>query len=92
LHNEELNDLYSSPNIARVLKSKIMRWARAWGAYGREEGRIQDFDGGNLSGRDHLGDPAVYGRLILRWIFRNWEVGVWTGSRWLRKGTGGGYL
>ena len=28
LHNEELNDLYSSPNICRVIKSKIMRWAR----------------------------------------------------------------
>jgi hypothetical protein len=27
LHNEELNDLYSSPNIARVIKSRRMRWA-----------------------------------------------------------------
>ena len=27
LHNEELNDLYSSPNIDRVIKSKRMRWA-----------------------------------------------------------------
>jgi len=27
LHNEELNDLYSSPNIVRVIKSKRMRWA-----------------------------------------------------------------
>jgi len=26
LHNEELNDLYSSPNIFRVIKSRIMRW------------------------------------------------------------------
>jgi hypothetical protein len=28
LHNEELNDLYSLPNIVRVVKSKRMRWAR----------------------------------------------------------------
>jgi len=28
LHNEELNDLYSSSNMARVLKSRIMRWAK----------------------------------------------------------------
>ena len=28
LHNEELNDLYSSPNIVRVMKSRRMRWAR----------------------------------------------------------------
>ena len=27
LHNEELNDLYSSPNIVRLIKSRIMRWA-----------------------------------------------------------------
>jgi hypothetical protein len=27
LHNEELNDLYSSPNIVRVIKSRLMRWA-----------------------------------------------------------------
>ena len=27
LHNEELNDLYSSPNIVRVIKSKRMKWA-----------------------------------------------------------------
>ena len=27
LHNEELNDLYCSPNIVRVIKSRKMRWA-----------------------------------------------------------------
>ena len=38
LHNEELNDLYSSPNIVRVIKSRIMRWA---GHVARmEEGRV----------------------------------------------------
>ena len=28
LHNEKLNDLYSSPNIVRVIKTRRMRWAR----------------------------------------------------------------
>jgi hypothetical protein len=28
VHNEELNDLYTSPNIARVIISRKMRWAR----------------------------------------------------------------
>ena len=41
---------------------------------------------GKPEGRDHLGDPGVDGRIILRWIFRKWDVGVWTGSIWLRKG------
>jgi hypothetical protein len=33
-------------------------------------------------------DPGVDGMIILRWIFRKWDVGVWTGSIWLRIGTG----
>jgi hypothetical protein len=32
------------------------------------------------------------GRIILRWIFRKRYVGAWTGSNWLRIGTGGGHL
>jgi len=39
--------------------------------------------------RDHLEEPGVDGRIILRWIFRKWDVGVWTGLSWLRIGTGG---
>jgi hypothetical protein len=27
---------------------------------------------GNLRERDHLEDPSIYGRIILRWIFRKW--------------------
>ena len=45
LHNEELNDLYSSPNIVQVIKSRRMRWGVACGAYGGEESRIQGFGG-----------------------------------------------
>ena len=42
--------------------------------------------------RGHLEYPAVDGKIILRWIVRNWDVGVWTGSRWHKIGTGGGHL
>ena len=42
--------------------------------------------------RDHMGDSGVDERVLLRWIFRKWDVRVWTGSSWLRIGTGGGHL
>jgi hypothetical protein len=47
---------------------------------------------GKSDGRDHLEDLGVDGRIILRWIFRKWDVGAWTGSSWLRIGIGGGNL
>jgi hypothetical protein len=45
-----------------------------------------------LRERNHWGDPGVVGKIILRWIFRKWDVRVWTGLSWLRIETGGGYL
>jgi hypothetical protein len=47
---------------------------------------------GNLSERVHWGDPDVDVRLIFKWIFRKWYVGIWTGLSWLRVKTGGGLL
>jgi hypothetical protein len=44
LHNEELNDMYSSSNIIRVIKSRRMGWAGHATRMG-EERCIQDFDG-----------------------------------------------
>jgi hypothetical protein len=90
LYNEELNDLYSLPNIVRVIKSKRMRWERhvVWG-----KGEVcTGFWWGNLRERDRLGDPVVDGRIILGWIFKKWDMGVRTGLGWLRIRTGGGGL
>ena len=74
IHNEEFNYLYSSPNIVRVINSRRMRW----------EGHVarmgERFMWGNLRERDHLECPGVDGRIILRWIFRDRNVKVWTGS------------
>jgi len=45
-----------------------------------------------LRERDHLEDPDIDGRIILRCIFRKWDVGSWTGLMWPRIGTGGGIM
>jgi hypothetical protein len=47
---------------------------------------------GNLRERDHWGDPGLNGRIILKRIFRKWDVEVWTGLSWLRIETVGRYL
>jgi hypothetical protein len=65
LHNKELNDLYCSPNIVRVIKSRRMKWAGHVACIGREE-VYTGFWWGNLRERDHLGDPGVDGKIILR--------------------------
>jgi len=72
LHNEELNDLYCSHNIVRVIKSRRMRWAEHAARMRRGEA-YTGFWWGNLRERDHFEDPGVDGRIILRWIFGKWD-------------------
>jgi len=56
LHNEKLNDLYCSPNIVQVIKSKRMRWA----GMGERRGMYRV-----LEGKPEVKRPL--GRLMLRW-------------------------
>ena len=56
LHNEELNDLYSSPNIVRVIKSRKMRWAGHVARMGEERGVYRVLVG-KPEGRRPLGRP-----------------------------------
>jgi hypothetical protein len=73
------------------MKSRRMRWAVHVVRMGEGRGVYRVLVG-NLRDRDHWGYPDADGRIILRWIFRKWDVRVWTGSSWLRIRTGGGDL
>jgi hypothetical protein len=67
-----------------------MRWVGHVATMGGE-GRAKlytEFWWGNVRVSEHMEDPGVDGRIIWRWIFRKWDVGVWTESMWLRIGTG----
>jgi hypothetical protein len=87
LRNEELNDVYS-PTTVRVINSRRMRLVLHVALKGETRGMYRALVG-KLEERDHLEDPVLGGRIILRWIFRQWDLGAWTGSVWLRIGTGG---
>ena len=56
LHNEELNDLYSSPNIVQVIKSRKMRWAGHIAGMGDRKGTYRVLVG-KPEGKRPLGRP-----------------------------------
>jgi hypothetical protein len=68
-----------------------MRWAGLVARVGRGES-YTGFWLENPGERDHLGEPGVDGRIILKWIFRNLDVGEWTGSSLFGIGTGVGHV
>jgi hypothetical protein len=84
LHNEELHNLYSSPNIIRMVKSRRMRWARHVARMGERQNTYRILVG-KPEGKRPLGIPRS------RWVdnikidFR--EKG-WDGMGWI--GTSGG--
>ena len=92
LHNEELNDLYCPPNIVWLMKSRRMRWAGHVARMGERRG-VYRILVGKPEGKRQLGRPRL--RQVDNIQMDLQEVGcveVWTGSDWLRIGTGGGHL
>jgi hypothetical protein len=91
LHNEELHNLYSSPCIIRIIKSRRMRWAGHVAQMG-EKRNLYGLLVGKPEGKRPLGrqrrrwiDNIKMGHLEIVWV-------VWTGLVWLRIGTGGELL
>jgi hypothetical protein len=74
-----------------MINPRRIRWAghveRVWKKKGVYRVLV-----GKPERRDHLGDPGVDGSIILRWIIRKCDMGVWVGSIWLWIGTGGRHL
>jgi hypothetical protein len=91
LHNEELNYLYSSPNIIRVIKSRRMRWSGHVARMGEKRGEYRSLVG-RLEGRRPLGRPMHIWEDNIKMDLQ--EVGwvAWTGLSWLRIGRGDGLL
>jgi len=79
LHNEKLNDLYSSPNTVRVIKLRRMRWA-GHVARMRERRGIYRVSMGKPEGRRSLGRPRRRWENNIKIIFRKWDVGELIGS------------
>jgi hypothetical protein len=69
LHHEEHNDLYSSPNIVRMINSRRLECPRHVAEWERGEA-CTGIWWGNLRERDQWGDTGVDERIILRWIFK----------------------
>jgi len=74
VHNEELNDLYSSPNYVRVIKSRRMRWAVYAARMGKRRG-IYRILVGKPEGKRSLGRPRRRWKDNIKMDFQ--EVGCW---------------
>ena len=84
LHDEELNDMYLSPNIVRVIRSRKNRWTVPVARIGERSGICRVLVG-KPEGKRPLWRPSIDGRIILIWIFSKWDVGYGldqAGSGW----------
>ena len=91
LHNEELNDLYSSPNTVRVIKSRSRKWEGHVARMGERSGVYRVLVGKPV-GQRSLGRPRRSWEGNIKMDLQEVGWGAWTGLIWLRIGTGGGYL
>ena len=91
LHNEELNDVYSLPNIVRVVKSRRMRLAGHVARMGEDRG-VHMVLVGKPEGKRPLGRPKCRWEDNIKMDLQGVGGVVGTGWSWRRIGTGGGHL
>jgi hypothetical protein len=91
LHNEKLRDLYSSPSIIRIIKSRRMRWAGDVARMGEKRNAYRLLVG-KSEGKSQLGRPRHRWVDNIRMYLVRWDGVMWTGLVWLRIGTCGELL
>ena len=91
LRNEELNVLYSLPNIVRVVKSRRMRWAGHVARMGVDRG-VHRVLVGKPEGKRPLGRQRRRWDDNIKMDLQEDGVGRGTGWSWFRVGTGGRHL
>jgi hypothetical protein len=91
LHNGELHDLCSSPNIIRMIKSRRMRCAGHVACVGEGRGACRILVG-RPEGRRPLGRSRRRWEDNIKMDLQEVGWGAWAGLIWLRIGTGGGLL
>jgi hypothetical protein len=90
-YKEELNNLYPSPNIVRVIKSRRMKCAGHVVRTGEMRGLCRVFVW-KPEGKKPLGRPRRRWEDNIKMNLQEVGCGPWTGSIWLRIGTDGGQL
>jgi hypothetical protein len=91
LHNKELHDLYSSPSIIRIIKSRRIRMAGHVVRLG-EKRKAYRLLVENPEGKRQLGRPRRRWVDNIRMDLGEWDGVMWTGLVWLRIGIGGDHF
>jgi hypothetical protein len=91
LHNGELHNLYSSPDIIRQIKSRKIRWAENVARMGGGE-MCTGFCWETPKGKDRLKDQGVDRKMGSKWILGRSVGELWSAFIWLRIETVGWLL
>jgi len=91
LHNEELNDLYCSPNIVRTIKLRRMRWVGHVARMGKRRGAYRVLVG-QSEGKRPLGRSRRRWEDNIKMDLQEVGCGILTGLIWLSIRTGGRHL